>query len=492
MTQTPLLEVLDRHATTRPEREALVDGPERVSYGTLQRRVGGLAGQLRERGVEENGIVPIFLDNSVDFVVALLGVLAVGARPLPLPPMLTEAERHGLLAGVPVAFVLAEPTVADRLETEGFEAVVGPFRTGSPSGLRGQWGPESEILLATSGSTGTSRIARLSTSACVWNALAHASSIDLAQEDRMLVVSPLYHASTLVAQLIAGVIHQAMMVLLPSPFVPRTFFRAIEAERITVGAISPTHLRMVLARHAKRITGMLGSGPIDLTCLRSITIGGAPVDPHTLRGFALFLAIISNARLQVTYGLTEAGPRVTTLPTDRLSDRADTVGLPLDGIELRVVDSDGRVLPAGAVGELEVCTPSRMIGYLGEPELAGPWLATGDLASLDDGGFVRIRGRLKEIIVAGGVNVSALEVEHALCRDARVSEAAVTAAPHPIYGEIVQAHVVPRTPVTSDELLESLSVILAPFKLPRRIHLVETLPRTTTGKVDKRRLAELG
>ena len=136
-------------------------------------------------------------------------------------------------------------------------------------------------------------------------------------------------------------------------------------------------------------------------------------------------------------------------------------------------------------------TPSRMLGYLGEPPCEAEWLRTGDLGVIDAEGFVTLSGRLKELIVSGGVNVSPVEVEHALCRDARVREAAVTGEPHPLLGEIVRAYVVVASPVDEHALLATLAGHLASYKLPRKVNFLEALPRTATGKVDKRRLRDL-
>lgn len=483
-----------RHASLRPDDEAIVTGTERVTTACLQRRVMALMGHLRERGIRPTDIVPMALTNGADFVVAFLAVLGLGARPLPISPAWTPAERMQLLGDVSVPLALVEPGGAESWEPTPL--VVAPFgaepgeRPGAsspselaPSGLApaavtgAELAMDTEILLPTSGSTGTPRIVRLGMPGVTWNARAHAESVGLTAHDRFLVVSPMVHAATLVAQVIAGLLTGATLVCTRGPFMPRAFLKALEIERITATTLTPTHARMLLERGTAR-----GIPLGDLSCLRWVSLGAAPADPALLSSFAGFLAGAGPARLLVTYGLSEAGPRVSTLPPERLADRAETVGRPLPGIAVRIVD-----------GELHVKTPSRMKGYLGEPPLTDEWLATGDLASLDPEGFITLHGRRKELIVSGGVNVSPLEVERALAEDPRVSESAVVGRPHPLYGEVPVAYVVPARSVTSedvtsDDLLAGLEGRLAPYKLPRELVLVKALPRTATGKVDKAQL----
>lgn len=475
---------LDRHAQSRPHHEALVTADERLTYALLLRRVVALSERMEAQGVAPGTVVPLLLDNDTHFVVALVAALRLGARPLPLPPSGTQGERREMLAGraIPVALVNEdlpeEPDLASHVLRAPFDQEAEPGPVGNNRGA--------ELLVPTSGSTGQPKVARLSEAGSVWNALAHAESIGLEGHDRLLVVSPMYHSATLVAQLLAALWHGATLVLMRGPFMPRAYLKAVEAERVTVSALTPTHVRLIHDKRSMRSQLVAGA---DLSSLRVVTVGAAPVEPSLVRAFAAELAEKCPAKVFVTYGLTEAGPRVTTLPAEALAERSESVGLPLRGVEVRVVSTEtGEPLAPGAEGELQVRTPSRMLGYLGEEPWSEPWLATGDLAVVDAEGYVTLRGRLKEIIVTGGSNVSPWEVERALCADARIHEAAVVGEPHGVFGEIVHAYVVPAGEVTSEELLQSLSGLLATYKLPRKLTLVDRLPRTPSGKVDKRRL----
>lgn len=471
------LEAVARHAAEFPEREALVAGHERVSYAVLWRRASALGERLQQAGVGVGDIVPLILESGVDFVVALLAVLTSGASALPLSPQAPLAEHEAMLAPWPVPLVLLEPNRAAPCQP----ALVAPFHDESerPLAIR----PGAELLIPTSGSTGGPKIVRLGMAGVAWNARAHANSVGLTQRDRLLVVMPMPHAAPLVAQVIAALQLGAALVVTRGPFVPRAMVRLLGSERISALSLTPTHVRMILDRDPLR-----AEPQVDLSGLRLVTVGAAPIQPEAILRLAEYLASRAKVGIYLTYGLTEAGPRVTTLPAERLVEKLHTVGLALEGVRLRVVSPEDprSLVEPGACGELQVQSPSRMLGYLGEPAHEG-WLATGDLASLDAEGFITLHGRIKDIIVSGGQTISPWEIERALYQ-VGVREAAVVGEPHELLGEIAIAYVVPAAAPDAGAILKALSARLADYKLPRKLRFVEGLPLTTSGKVDKQSL----
>lgn len=490
-----LMEPLRLAALAACDDDAVVAGEERLSHAMLARRVAALAERLLAAGLPAGAIVPIALENGADFVVALLGALAAGGRPLPLPPASTPTERLallGLAAGAPVGPLLAMPGALAEGPLLGMPGglaegplLAAPFDAEASTGVP-DFGPAAEVLLATSGSTGAAKIARLAWPAVVWNGRAHAASLALGAGARVLVVSPLFHAAPLVAQLVGTLAVGGAVILPRGPFTPRGVLALAARERATALALTPAHAALFLRR-----AGAADGQTLDE--LRAVSIGAAPMPQAALAAFQAYLgAIAPAARLYVTYGLTEAGPRVTTLDLTARPDKAGTVGLPLPGIEARVLDPErpdpGQPLPPGAVGELWLRTPGRMRGYVGAPARMDDWLPTGDQAVIDEEGFITLRGRYSELILTGGASVAPQEVEAALAADPRVREAAVVGVPHPIYGEIVHAFVVPAVEVSEQELLAALGTRLAPYKLPRKVTLLADLPRTASGKVARRRL----
>jgi acyl-CoA synthetase (AMP-forming)/AMP-acid ligase II len=266
-------------------------------------------------------------------------------------------------------------------------------------------------------------------------------------------------------------------------FEPGEFFRLVEAERITNVLLAPTTLRMLLdhgnpQRH-------------DLSSLVCIVYGGAPMTPQLLREVLDFFP----CGLMQGYGGSEAGQVLYLSPDDHRAGRVDSNGRPVPGVDIEVRDQSGGVLPPGTVGELHVRSEMLMAGYWRdsvntEKALRDGWYATGDLACQDPDGYVRVVGRVSDMIISGGFNVMPSEVEDVISAHPAVQEVAVYAAPDSLWGEAVEAAVVlrPGGQVTADELVELCRSRLASFKKPRRVVFVGSIPRTSVGKVDKRAL----
>jgi acyl-CoA synthetase (AMP-forming)/AMP-acid ligase II len=233
--------------------------------------------------------------------------------------------------------------------------------------------------------------------------------------------------------------------------------------------------------------------PVEkLRSLRLICYSGAPMSPLTIQRLR---DLFPRVELHNFFGLTETTSCTTVLPDDQAVARAESVGLPPPGLELCIMDDEGRQLPPGEVGELCIRGPSVFKGYFKRPEataeaLAGGWFHTGDTACLDAQGFVVLRGRKKEMIIVAGENVYPIEVENTLCAHPAVQEAAVFGKPDAALGEVVHAAVVLRAgeKLAERELKAFAHERLAAFKLPRTIKFLERLPRNPSGKVLKREL----
>jgi acyl-CoA synthetase (AMP-forming)/AMP-acid ligase II len=229
----------------------------------------------------------------------------------------------------------------------------------------------------------------------------------------------------------------------------------------------------------------------DLSSLVCIVYGGAPMTPRLLREVLDFFP----CGLMQGYGGSEAGQVLYLSPDDHRAGRVDSNGRPVPGVQVEVRDQSGDLVPAGDAGELYARSGMLMAGYWRDPVntrkvLPDGWYATGDLAQQEPDGYLRIVGRVGDMIISGGFNVMPVEVESVIAAHPAVREVAVYAAPDPVWGESVEAAVVVRSgaQVTADELIELCRGRLASFKKPRRIVFVGTIPRTSVGKVDKRAL----
>jgi long-chain acyl-CoA synthetase len=460
-----VLSLIDTPARAANGRPAIVWDGGALTWRELAARVGGAAQAFAARGVRPGDAVAIALPNDWRFVVALLGVTKLGATATPLNPLLRADERAEILADLAPALVVDDvlggesdwPTVSD-VQAPG-------------------------VILYTSGSTGRPKGAMLSHTALALAARSWAGPVmELRATDVVLAALPLAHSLGLNGALLAPLVAGATVALLDR-FTPEAVIAAIEQHRVTVLPGVATMFRRLLDTPA-----LAGA---DVSSLRLALSGAAPCPWELAEEWRARTGV----RLLRGYGMTELFRPISYLAGDP-GERPDSVGRPVPGVDVRLVDEDGRRLGPGDIGELFIRTPCAMDGYLGAPEataavLEDGWFRTGDLARMTEDGFVCIVGRRKELILRGGYSVFPQEVERVLATHAAVAEVAVIGVPDDELGEEVAAFVALRDgAVTSpDALIAHCRDRLAAYKYPRRVTIVERLPRTATGKVSKAELA---
>jgi long-chain acyl-CoA synthetase len=458
------IRLLEAVARRVPDAPAVVWDGGRLTYRRLDRQANAFARFLSQQGVRPGDRVALCIPNRWPFVVALLGGLKLGATVAPLDALLTAQERQAIVADLRPR-VVAYEVLGDETEWESPPAVAGPA-----------------LILYTSGSTGSPKGAMLSHGALRAAVEAWAEPVmGLRPHDVVLAALPLSHSFGLNGALLAPLLTGAAAVLLER-FGPDEAAAAIRRHRVTVFPGVATMFR--------RLLDAPDLAPGDLGSLRLCVSGAAPCSWALAREWRERTGV----RILRGYGMTELFRPISYLAADP-ADLPDAVGRAVPGVGLRVVADDGRVLPAGAVGELWIRSPAVMDGYLDSPEetgavLAGGWFKTGDLAVLRTDGYVSIEGRKRERILRGGYSVSPPEVEAVLHAHPAVAEAAVLGEPHAELGEEVVAFVALRPGVREDPqaLVAWCRERLAGFKYPRRITIVDRLPRASTGKVLKSRL----
>jgi acyl-CoA synthetase (AMP-forming)/AMP-acid ligase II len=486
--------VAELNAWSVPDLEAVVDGPRRVTWGQLHDRTARLAGALRARLGTERGARIAFLGvNCLEGVELFHATARAGLLCVPLNERLAPAELRAIVAAVePAALVYTESHAELAAELVSGTATV-PVGVAVPSPLgyeellaAGRPGPAAEpepaaSICFTSGTTGRPKGVLMTQRAqCVF-ARAQAGLEPIRPRARHLFVRPMAVAPG--HRMIAWHgITQGTTVIMPR-FEPGEFFRVVEAERITNMLLAPTMLRMLLDQGNPRRH--------DLSSLVCIVYGGAPMTAALLREVLGFFP----CGLMQGYGGSEAGQVLYLSPADHRAGRVDSNGRPVPGVRVEVRGPAGDPVPAGDVGELHVRSEMLMAGYWRDPVstrkvLRDGWYATGDLAQQEPDGYLRVVGRVSDMIISGGFNVMPLEVENVIAAHPAVQEAAVYAAPDPLWGESVEAAVVlrPGAQVTADELIEVCRGRLASFKKPRRVVFVASIPRTSAGKPDKRAL----
>ena len=475
------------------DRPALTIEGESLTHRELDDAAARVAGWLAGRGVGPGDRVLLSGPNSLHFAVSYLAVLRAGAVATPAGAALTEAELRHLIADSGATAAVAGGEALERLRRLTDEGALG-FTVSLDGELPAdaqplpvpQLDPTRPAMLAyTSGTTGRPKGALLRHA----NLLASLRGIMLAwrfgPEDVLVHSLPLTHQhglSGLQAALLSGaraVIHAA--------FDPARLCGEVAAQRATVLFAVPTVY--------ERLLGWQGAAGADLSSLRLATSGSAPLPP-TL--FERVQDLLGKPPLE-RYGTTETGLDISN-PYDG-PRRPGSVGLPLPGVEIAIVDPDGRELEDGADGELLLRGPQVFGGYWRDgteaPDdfLPGGWFRTGDLARIDpEDGFVSITGRLKELIISGGLNVYPREVESALEEHRAVRRAAVVGLPSARWGEEVVAFVVPREgeDFDPDDVRAHARGLLAPYKCPKAVFVTRELPVNALGKLQRFRLVELG
>jgi long-chain acyl-CoA synthetase len=484
--------VLGRLAARCPAQAALRAGNREVSYRELDAAAARVAALLRQDGLRAGERVLLLLPDVPEFVAAYYGVLRAGGVAVPLDPFLTRTEIAAILQDAEGGRLLvwrelrrstpasASLTVFVLAPGSCFD-VASPQDDGDPPAMVRADDPA--VILYTSGTTGQPKGTVLSHANLSGNAAATAQRLRYRAGDVVLGALPLCHAFGQTCGLNATLASGACLLMAPS-LEPALVLGLLSACDVAILLGTPTTYAGLLA--ADRDGLLAGAAP------RVALSGGAPLD----RGLHAAWERAAGTPLAEGYGLTEASPVVCVDAVDA-TRRPGSIGRPLDGTQLRVVDIVGADVAPGETGELLVRGPNVMIGYWRRPAetaavlSADGWLRTGDLAFCGGDGRYEIVGRAKELIITEGYNVHPREVEQALTAHPAISEAAAFGVPHPLLGEAVACCAVlrPGAEVGSEQLMRHLAQRLARYKMPRRLWFVDALPRTATGKILKHRIA---
>ena len=482
-------DVLRRAARLGPGDAALTtvspDATRTWTAAGLLRDAERVAVGLRRRHGTGTRIATL-LPNGPAAVLLQLGVALAGMVLVPVNPRSAPAEREHALRLSGAALLYTDAGVAAD-DVEVVEVGTDPatlLGAGDPGGLPPVDPDGLAQIQFTSGTSGRPKGVRIRHRGMVLTAHAFASRIGLPPGGAWVNPMPLFHTAGNVLGVLGALWGRTEHVVLP--FAPAAVLRAMERHRATLLSAAPTLLDLLMADPA--FTGT------DLSDLRVVFTGGSTLTPAAVAAVEKRFG----APLSITFGMTETcGCALQTDPhRDDAGIRRTTVGRPIPGTGVRVVGADGTVVPLGRPGELLLRGARLTDGYHDDPQATaraigpGGWLRTGDLASVDDHGCVRIVGRLKDMIKTGGENVAPDEVEEVIAGHPTVRRAAVVGVPDPRWGELVAAFVVPAPGATVDEtaLAAHCRGRLTPFKVPRRWHVVDELPLTASSKV---RRAEL-
>jgi long-chain acyl-CoA synthetase len=510
-----LAEIFERTVRHNRQRPAIVDnsgdGNAGLTWSQYGERVATAAGVLAGAGLAKGRRFGIQAPNSARFDELKWAGFRCGAIPVPvnwrlaapeIAHILTDAECEAVFVAAEFLPVYDAPELApwrDKLvclsgePPDGFADLPrydALFDAAKPAGITPGAADEDAILQYTGGTTGRSKGVRISHTNVITSQLGFAAGLRARPDDVYLHLAPMFHSADLLAT--AWVLVGAGNAYLPA-FSPAAFLDCIARNKVTATIAVPAMLMMTLSDPAFE--------DADVSSLRLLGWGASPMDAAWIKRVAEAFPDID---LSNCYGLTETAPDLTLFEPDELRQAiADddpalaSVGKPNPLVTLRVVGPDGEDVAPGASGELWAKGPNITKGYLNLPEqtaaaLSDGWLHTGDVASIDERGYVYLHDRLKDMIVTGGENVYCAEVEAALYTHPGVHECAVIGLPDPKFGESVTAVVVkaPGAALDAENLIEHCRGRIAGYKLPRRIEFAEALPKSAMGKILKTDLRE--
>lgn len=507
---------LDDAAREVPERPAIIRGDAVWTYGALNSVANQLANALVAARIEPGQRVALSCPNLEWFPVAYYGILKAGAVVVPLNVLLKPREIAYHLedsgAAAYLCFAGTPELPMGSMGYEGFQQVDGchtfvlmPADLAAPSPFEdvptalelvadqpttfdsvATGAEDTAVILYTSGTTGRPKGAELTHVSMLLNARMSDQLFPAADLDVHLVTLPLFHSFGQTVQLNSGFYNQSTLVLLPR-FDANEALQLMQQHEVTVFAGVPTMYWAMLGAD----TSGLDLDKIAAR-LRVAISGGSAMPVEVMRSFEERYGV----KILEGYGLSETSPIATFSRMDRPT-KPGSVGLPVWGVSVRVVDGDGEDVAVRDQGEIVIRGHNVMKGYLGRPEataeaLQGDWFHTGDVGRFDEDGYLYITDRVKDMIVRGGFNVYPREVEDVLMTHPAVSLAAVVGVPDERLGEEVKAFVVrqPGVEVTEVELVAWSKQQMADYKYPRVVEFADDLPMTATGKILKRQLRD--
>lgn len=487
--------VVRRSARAFGDRVALVFGEREWTYRELEDATSRAAGALLAQGLTKGDRVAAFGRNSDAYLLGFLACARAGLVHVPLNYNLTGYELEYLVTQSGSSLVLADPDLVPRLD--GLEAPVPslPLRDAEGSLLdaaRSGEVPEVDVevadddlaqLLYTSGTTSRPKGAMMTHRSLVAEYLSCVVALDLAQDDEPLHVMPLYHSAQMHVFLLPWLAVGARSTLLEVPD-PGEILARIERDGHRAFFAAPT-LWVAMTNHAD-FAGR------DLASLRKAYYGASIMPGPVVERLQ---AKMPELGLYNCFGQSEMGPLCTVLRPEEHAERPDSAGRPVLLTEMRVVDGEGRDVAPGEMGEVVYRSPQLCLGYWDKPQetaeaFVDGWFHSGDLVRVDEQGYITVVDRIKDVINSGGVLIASREVEDALFSHPAVAEAAVIGIPDERWVEAVTAVVVLQDEVSTADLLEHARTRLAGFKVPKSVHVVDALPKNTSGKILKRQLRD--
>ncbi len=481
-----LKDILSNSARKYSDNQAVIYQKERLSYAELESLSDFMACQLLDRGVRKADRVGLLLENSPLYVIAFFSVLKAGAVVVPINTQLVTRELESIISDCQPSMIITDDSHKQSLDTFKDISIfsVSSIRYTPVASLQSIPAKESDpaMIIYTSGTTGKPKGVMLSHRNLVANAESIVDYLKLSSSDSMMVILPFYYSygnSLLTTHIMVG----ATLVIDNRFVFPNVVLETMEKEKVTGFAGVPSHYAILLRKSALR--------NYKLTSLRYVTQAGGGMPASMIKEFT---EVVPHAQFFVMYGQTEATARLTYLAPEHLRSKLGSIGKAIPGVELDVLNEQGQPVQNGEVGEIVARGNNIMLGYWNAAEETGKvkrkeGLWTGDMAKVDSDGFIYLISRKKEMIKSGANRISPLEIEDVVSRLPGVVECAAVGVPDEILGESIKLCVVKNgVPLTNNDILLHCKQHLAPFKMPKEVAFVASLPKTSTGKIKRSEL----
>ncbi|MDQ1002197.1 long-chain acyl-CoA synthetase [Neobacillus niacini] len=491
-----VVHLLINSAERFPDKTAVKFKNNELSYQELQNKVLKLATGLSGVGIGKNMNVGLMMQNGFEYIISYFAILAVGGTVVPINPQLKEKELTYLINDSEAKALLFDELsleTVDNTKTELITAniLIKFLGQNNPScdwtklldspqldeyELAFLKGNDTAQIIYTSGTTGRPKGAMITHNNVLWMVKALADVRETNEGDRVLVVAPLFHAFAKVGGFL-GSFYKGATIILEERFNPDKTLELIDCEKITVFNGLPTMFAKIIQSPKLK--------EYNYSSLRILGSGGASIPGELLKRIKADLGV----EVLEGYGQTESTVCITT-QRPREVKVVGSVGIPIPGVELRIVTPDNQDVPQGEVGEIIFRGPNAFKGYYNKPEataetISNSWVYSGDLGYQDEKGNLFIVDRKKDMIIRSGYNVFPREIEEYLYAHPAILECAVIGEPDDIVGEEIVAYVVTKNEITEEELSSYCRKSMAKYKVPRIFRFMDELPKTTTGKITK-------
>jgi len=501
-------EMITANAHNQPKKTIIFVDDEKISNLEFLQKVDSFTRFLVHSGMKKEDKIALVMPNSAEFLIAFFAISKIGGIIVPINNMLKREEYIYILNDAEAKMLITSAKFAE--QTKDLQSTTGINQTvwiDSIPEVDGEHALFSEvmeipsfkdelkadntihdlaILIYTSGTTGHPKGAMLSYKNVFSNLHGGQERFDLSKKDRFIVYLPMFHSFTLSISVLLPVYIGGSMVIIPSILPFSNIIKQTLLKRVTVFlGIPDVYNALVRAK--------LPWYFLWFNSVRAFISGGAALSEDTLTRFN---AIFQRAKMLEGYGLSECAPAVSINPVHK--QKALSIGLPLDGYQVKIVDEEMVEVPTGQVGELIVKGDCVMLGYWKQPQatddtIINGWLRTGDLGKIDEEGYIYIVDRKKDLIISKGINIYPREIEEVLYLNPSIKAAAVIGIKDDHSGEIPVAYIeldTEKEATTEKEIKTYLKEHLANFKIPKHVYFLEELPKTATGKVLKRVLKE--